>query len=257
MYLLMKLFFREYGSGEPLVILHGLLGSSDNWLTQAKMLAPCFKVYTVDLRNHGQSPHDETFDYPSMVDDLVAFFDDQRLSDVVLMGHSMGGKVAMNFALQHPERLRRLVIVDIAPRAYNLEHYKLVEAMLALPLGKLTSRKDADALLEENVPEFDVRQFLLKNLQRTADGGFSWKVNLPVIQAQLGNIGVDLSVQGTFDKPTLFIRGSRSAYIRDSDWPRIQSVFPTAILETLDTGHWVQAEKPQEFVNALTQWLDH
>jgi len=251
----MKLFFREYGDGTPLIILHGLLGSSDNWLTQAKLLSSHYKIYTVDQRNHGQSPHDNEFDYANMVDDLREFLDDRGLEAPVIMGHSMGGKTAMNFALAHPERVSRLVVVDIAPRPYNLEHYKLVNAMVELPLATLKSRQDADDALAQKVSEPDVRQFLLKNLQRTAEGGFSWKVNLPIIQGQLGNVGVDLLTDGHFDKPTLFIRGLRSAYIKDTDWAGILVRFPAAVLETLDTGHWVQAEKPQEFVNALTQWL--
>lgn len=252
----MKLFFREYGEGSPLVILHGLLGSSDNWLTQAKLLSPHYKLFVIDQRNHGQSPHDDAFNYGSMVDDLLEFLDDHGLSDPVLIGHSMGGKTVMNFALLHPERVSKLVVVDIAPRAYDLEHYALVNAMSELPLPELKSRQDADAALAPKVPEPDVRQFLLKNLQRTAEGGFSWKVNLPVIREKLQNIGVDLLSDGSFDKPTLFVRGARSKYIRDTDWSNIKVRFPAAALQTIDTGHWVQAEKPQEFVTLLTHWLE-
>lgn len=251
----MKLFFREYGEGTPLVILHGLLGSADNWLTQARLLSAQYKIYTVDQRNHGQSPHDDAFDYQVMVDDLLEFLDDHDLAQPVLIGHSMGGKTVMNFALQHSDRLSRLVVVDIAPRAYDLEHYALVNAMLELPLAELGSRNDADALLAAKVPDPDVRQFLLKNLQRTSEGGFLWKANLPVIQEKLRNVGVDLLTSDTFDKPTLFVRGERSPYIKDGDWPAIQKRFPSAALETLATGHWVQAEKPQEFVTLLTDWL--
>jgi esterase len=251
----MKLFFREYGEGTPLIILHGLLGSSDNWLTQAKLLSPQYKIYTIDQRNHGQSPHDNGFDYQSMVNDLLEFLDDHQLSDPVLIGHSMGGKTVMNFALLHPERVSKLVVVDIAPRAYNLEHYALVNAMSELPLPSIKSRNEADTLLSAKVDEPDVRQFLLKNLQRTAEGGFSWKVNLPVIREKLSNVGVDLITTGTYDKPTLFIRGVRSKYIRDTDWDGITKRFPNATLQTMETGHWVQAEKPKEFVELLTHWL--
>ena len=161
----------------------------------------------------------------------------------------------MNFALQHPERVSKLVVVDIAPRAYNLEHYTLVNAMVELPLPELKSRNDADALMAAKVAEPDVRQFLLKNLQRSAEGGFSWKVNLPIIQQKLANVGVDLLTDNTFDNPTLFIRGARSAYIKDADMQAIQRYFPSATLETIDTGHWVQAESPNEFVKILTEWL--
>ena len=251
----MKLFFRTYGEGQPLVILHGLFGSSDNWLTQAKLFSASYKVYTVDLRNHGQSPHDDGFDYQSMVDDLKAFFEDNNLTNAILLGHSMGGKAAMNYALQYPERLEKLIIVDIAPRLYDLEHYVIADGLVAIPLPELTSRNQADEILSKYVPEPDVRQFLLKNLQRKSEGGFSWKINLPVIRQKLKNIGVDLLKEGTFDKPTLFIRGVRSSYVRDQDWQRISEVFPAARLETMETGHWVQAEKPQEFVDVVTRWL--
>jgi len=148
----MKLYFREYGEGSPIIILHGLLGSSDNWLTQAKLLSPSFKVYTIDQRNHGLSPHSDTFDYESMVSDLAEFIDDHKILDPVLMGHSMGGKTVMNFALKHPDKLKKLIVVDISPRAYDLEHYSLVEGLVKLPLATLASRNDADAALAGDVP---------------------------------------------------------------------------------------------------------
>src|SRR6187549_2813634 len=221
----MKLFFREYqpvntGNTQTIVILHGLFGSSDNWLTQARIFSNSnYKVYTVDLANHGQSPHSENFDYPSMVNDLEGFFNDQGIQHAVLIGHSMGGKAAMNFALAHPEKIERLIVVDISPRYYDLEHYTILEGLNALDINSITSRNEADERLLQYVPEPDVRQFLLKNLQRKTEGGFSWKINLPVITEKLANIGVDLQYPGTFTKPTLFIRGIRSKYVPDSDWP--------------------------------------
>lgn len=251
----MKLFFREYGQGKPLIILHGLFGSSDNWLTQAKLFADTFKVYTVDLRNHGLSPHSDLFDYPSMVSDLEEFVDDHNIIAPVFIGHSMGGKTAMNFAVAHPGKIDKLIVVDISPRAYDLEHYTILDGLNAIPLETITSRNEADEILSRYVSESDVRQFLLKNLQRKPAGGFSWKINLPVLTRKLSNIGLDLQVEGTFTKPTLFIRGARSNYVLDSDWSRISTLFPEAILETMDTGHWVQAEKPKEFVDLVIQWL--
>ena len=251
----MKLFSREYGEGQPFIILHGLFGSSDNWLTQAKILSVHYKVYTVDLRNHGQSPHDDGFDYNVMVNDLVEFLDDHQLQNPIILGHSMGGKVAMNFALLHPEKLEKLIVVDIAPRAYKLEHYVIVDGLKAIPIDTLSSRNQADEILSTFVPEPDVRQFLLKNLQRKAEGGFIWKINLPVIAEKLGNIGVDLKFTGTFEKPTLFIRGAKSKYIRDEDRARIKEIYPKSSFVTMDTGHWVQAEKPKEFVEVVMKWL--
>jgi esterase len=251
----MKLFFREQGNGQPMIILHGIFGSSDNWLTQAKLFADRFHVYLLDQRNHGQSPHDDTFDYPAMAEDLKNFIDEHQLKDPIIIGHSMGGKVAMNFALAYPDKLSKLIIVDIAPRAYNLEHYVIIQGLKAIDIKNISSRNDADSALAAFVPEPNVRQFLLKNLLRKPEGGFSWKINLPVIDKNLSKIGLDLQFEGTFEKPTLFIRGGRSKYVRDEDMKRIQEIFPTATLQTLDTGHWVQAEKPKEFVEMVSDWL--
>lgn len=251
----MKLFFRELGQGDPIIILHGLFGSSDNWLTQAKLIGARFKVYSVDLRNHGQSPHSNDFDYKSMVADLEEFVDEHQIQNPVVLGHSMGGKAAMNFALAHPDKLSSLIVVDIAPRPYDLEHYTIVKGLNAIPIDTLSSRNEADEILSQYVPESDVRQFLLKNLQRKSTGGFTWKINLPVISQKLSNVGLDLQFSGQFQKPTLFIRGAKSKYVLDSDRSRITEIFPTAELETMDTGHWVQAEKPQEFSEKVILWL--
>lgn len=253
----MKLFYREYGHGQPVIIMHGIFGSSDNWLTQAKLLSPHYHVYTIDLRNHGQSPHSDEFSYPVMVEDLREFVDEHGLRDAIILGHSMGGKVAMNFALAYPDKLQKLIVVDIAPKPYNLEHYVILDGLKAIPIETVASRNEADEVLATYVPEPDVRQFLLKNLQRKTEGGFTWKLNLPVIDKNLSNIGLDLQYPGKFEKPTLFIRGGRSKYITDADMKRIREVFPKAELATLDTGHWVQAEKPQEFVGEVMNWLNH
>ena len=252
----MKLFYRELGGGQPIVILHGIFGSSDNWLTQARIMSEKFHVYTLDLRNHGQSPHDAQFDYPVMVEDLEQFLSDHKLQDPIIIGHSMGGKVVMNFALKYPEKLAKLIVVDIAPRAYNLEHYVIIDGLKAIPINEITSRNEADTVLSSFVPEPDVRQFLLKNLLRKPEGGFTWKINLPVVDKNLSKIGFDLQFEGKFDKPTLFIRGGKSKYVRDSDMTHIKEIFPQAELETMDTGHWVQAEKPKEFVDLVLRWIE-
>ena len=251
----MKLFFRELGQGQPIVIMHGIFGSSDNWLTQAKLLSPSYRVFSLDVRNHGQSEHTEEFDYPAMVSDLVEFLDSHQLKDPIIVGHSMGGKIAMNFAIAHPQRLQKLIVVDIAPKAYNLEHYVILDGLKSIPIDTVSSRNDADKALEQFVPEADVRQFLLKNLQRKPEGGFKWKLNLPVIDRNLKNIGLDLQFEGTFEKPTLFVKGARSRYISDGDEVLIRARFPKAEIMSMDTGHWVQAEKPQEFVDRITKWL--
>lgn len=255
----MKLFFREYPSAKPnapvMIIMHGLFGSCDNWLTQAKLFNQDYQVYTIDIRNHGLSPHSDDFDYTFMVKDLVEFIDDHQIQNPIVIGHSMGGKAAMNFAIAHPDKLACLIVVDIAPRAYNLEHYTIAEGLNAITIDTLTSRNEADEQLARFVPEPDVRQFLLKNLQRKPEGGFSWKINLKVITEKLGNVGVDLQYKGTFNKATLFIKGNRSNYIGDTDTKLILQYFPQAKLEGMDTGHWVQAEKPQEFVTLVHNYL--
>lgn len=255
----MKLFFREYKApnplAQPIVILHGLFGSCDNWLTQGKLLCDTYHVYTVDQRNHGLSPHSDAFDYAAMADDLKEFIDEHQLKNPIVIGHSMGGKTAMNFALAYPDKLSVLIVVDIAPRAYNLEHYTIAEGLNAISIDTLASRNAADEQLSRFVPEADVRQFLLKNLQRKTEGGFSWKINLKVITEKLGNVGVDLLHKGVFQKPAFFIKGNRSKYVTEEDAVHIQEVFPNSTIVGLDTGHWVQAEKPQEFVDTVKSLL--
>jgi pimeloyl-ACP methyl ester carboxylesterase len=251
----MKLFYREYGSGSPMVILHGLMGSSDNWLPQAKMLGGQYHVYVVDQRNHGQSPHSHDFDYRVLQEDLRLFIEHHNLINPVVLGHSMGGKAAMNFALAYPEKLSKLIVVDIAPKAYEVRHDHIVEGLKAVPIESVTSRNEADEALASYVPNPSVRQFLLKNLLRKPEGGFTWRINLEVIDKNLELIGVGLLHQSVFDKPTLFIRGAKSDYILDADRPVIKKFFPNATLVTMDTGHWVQAEKPEEFVKVVLNFL--
>jgi pimeloyl-ACP methyl ester carboxylesterase len=251
----MKLFHRESGQGQPMILLHGIFGSSDNWLTPAKLLSSQFHTFALDLRNHGQSPHEESFNYPVMAADVLEFIEANKITNPVIVGHSMGGKVAMNFALAYPDKLQKLIVVDIAPKEYNMKHYVILEGLNGIPIEQVTTRAEADEILARYVPEADVRQFLLKNLQRKAQGGFKWKLNLVAIDANIERIGLDLEFPGPFNKPTLFVRGARSNYIRDEDVARIKEVFPMAKLETLDTGHWVPAEKPKEFVELVEQWL--
>lgn len=251
----MDLYFREQGQGKPLIFLHGIFGSSDNWLTQARMLSKDFHTYALDMRNHGQSPHDDVFDYPAMTADLLAFVKKHEIRDPFVIGHSMGGKVAMNFAVAHPERVQKLIVVDIAPKEYNMRHYAILEGLQAIPVDDLSSREEADEALATYVEEPEVRQFLLKNLQRKPEGGFKWKLNLRVIGEQIENIGKDLQAEGKFEKPTLFLRGARSNYVKDEDFDRIREVFPAAEIETFDTGHWLPAESPEKFVQKVREWL--
>jgi esterase len=251
----MKLFFRESGQGPPLIILHGLFGSSDNWYTVAKTFAATRHVYLVDQRNHGQSPHSNDFNYPLLVEDLHEFIKDQQLAEPSVIGHSMGGKVAMNFAVKYPDQLEKLIVVDIAPKAYPVHHEQLIDGMKALVLDQLPSRSEADSLLSRDVPDAAERQFLLKNLERKPGGGFQWKINLKAIDEHLIEIGEGMQYPGKFEKPTLFVRGVRSNYIKPGDEGEIRKIFPLAHFAVLETGHWVQAENPVEFSRTVLDFL--
>lgn len=252
---MMKLFYRELGQGQPFIILHGLMGSSDNWLTQAKLLADQYHIYMVDQRNHGQSSHSDAFDYKVLATDIKYFIHQHNLDKPIVLGHSMGGKAAMNFAIANPDLLDRLIIVDIAPKAYPIHHDNIVEGLKAIPISTLQTRNEADEILSQYISEVDVRQFLLKNLSRKAEGGFTWKINLPVIDKNLEFISADIQFPGSYNGQTLFVRGAHSKYIKDEDRSRIKDLFPNSTLITMDTGHWVQAEKPQEFVEVVRNFL--
>ena len=252
----MKLFFRQSGQGQPLIILHGLLGSSDNWFTLAKKFSETYSVYLIDQRNHGQSPHSDDFDYKVMTEDLEEFIRDNGIQNPHIIGHSIGGKTAMNFAVKNPDQVSKLVIVDIVPKIYFVKHDSLIDGMEAIPLASITNRTEAEMILSEHEGDQAVRQFLLKNLSRNSDGKFFWKVNLPVLNKNLQLIGADLQYEGTFDKPSLFIYGKKSDYFKTGDDKLIQNRFTKAKFVTLETGHWVQAEKPQEFAEVVLQFLN-
>ncbi|GAB4333129.1 MAG: alpha/beta fold hydrolase [Flammeovirgaceae bacterium] len=252
----MKLFFRRLGAGKPLIILHGVFGNSDNWLTISKKIAERYEVFLLDQRNHGQSPHSEVFDYQAMTDDLLEFVEEHQLIEPIIVGHSMGGKVAMSFALQYPEKTGKLVVVDIAPRAYPPHHEAILKGLKNMPLAKLTTRQEADDFLSEYVPELSTRQFLLKNLYRDESGKFAWRINLPVIDRQMPVILGNISSKNTFDKPTLFMGGELSKYIQPPDYEQIRALFPKASIRYVKgAGHWVQAEKPKEFLEELFLFL--
>ncbi len=251
----MDLFFRESGQGPALIILHGLFGSSDNWYTVAKSFSPSYKVYLIDQRNHGQSPHSDDFNYKLLTEDLREFFTAHKISSAIVIGHSMGGKTAMNFAVRYPDLVDRLIVVDIVPKSYRVHHDRLVEGMQSLPVDRLQSRTEADTLLAKNVPDLSERQFLLKNLVREPEGGFHWKLNLTAVDNHLEEIGAGMQYDGKFEKPSFFIRGKHSNYYKPGDEDLIRTIFPAARFLVLDTGHWVQAEKPAEFVQSVLEFL--
>jgi esterase len=251
----MKLFFRQQGQGKPLIILHGLLGSSDNWHSLGKSFADTFTVYLVDQRNHGQSPHSDEFNYKVLTEDLEKFIKENKIEKPHIIGHSMGGKTAMNFAVKNPSAVDKLIVVDIVPKKYVVRHDRLIEGMKAIPLEETTSRAGAEVALAGYEPDPAVRQFLLKNLSRDSEGKFVWKVNLPAIDRHLQETGEGMIYPGSFGGPTLFINGKKSDYYKTGDDVLIRKIFPKAQFISLETGHWVQAEKPQEFSQAVLQFL--
>ncbi|MBI4853754.1 MAG: alpha/beta fold hydrolase [Acidobacteria bacterium] len=252
----MQLNYLSYGSGEALIILHGLFGSLDNWHTLSKSFAEHYKVFSLDQRNHGRSPHSEEFNYSILVQDLLEFMEQQNIKVANILGHSMGGKVAMQFALSYPDRVAKLVIADIAPKSYPPTLIELFQTLSSIDLSRFSNRKEIDKDLAEGVKDFAVRQFILKNIYQNSEGKFSWKMNLPVIKKSYLEMSGSINLANTFSKPTLFIRGEKSSYIEDSDVSLIKSFFPFAQIVTMaKVGHWVHAENPKEFFQIVMEFL--
>lgn len=252
----MELYFREFGAGDPVIILHGLFGFSDNWQTIAKSLASQYLVITPDLRNHGRSPHLPSHTYEEMAEDLRLFMENHWMHSAVLIGHSMGGKVAMQMALNHPDMVEKLVVVDIAPGKAADNHSGIFEALLGMDLSVMQARADIESYLVSRIPDMGIRQFLLKNITRNDDGKFAWKMNLPVLWRHFPDI-LDAVTGEPFDKPALFVRGDRSDYIKDADTALIMTLFPQAEITTIpNAGHWVHADKPNELITVISEFLD-
>lgn len=250
----MKLFFREVGQGTPVVILHGLFGMSDNWMTFAKRLSSDYHLFLLDLRNHGRSPHAAEMSYGAMAADVYNFVRETIKVPCNIFGHSMGGKVAMTLALREPEWVRSLVSVDIAPKRYfSPKFQEFLQVMMHIDLNKLTSRKEADGLLEDALHLHPAtRQFLLKNLYRTADNRFGWRLNLPVLYDNLYDLLGGIDQDGQYEKAALFARGSESDYIADADREIIHKWFPRAgIVDIESANHWVHSSAPEALEMAL------
>ena len=254
----MELHYESYGSGPALICLHGLFGSAENARTLNKhVFAKHFSVYAPDQRNHGHSPHSDAFSVEVMTQDLIQFLDDHDLNQVFLMGHSMGGKVALYAALTHPERIHRLIVVDIAPRPYSPHLQLIFDALRAIDLAKTKSRKDLDQALADHIPQKLIRQFLLKNVKRCDDKSFRWRINLEAITTNYETATEAELGERTFGKPTLFIRGGRSSYVTDEDKPLINKHFPQAEIVTIEeAGHWVHYEAPQAFAQEVLRFLE-
>ena len=254
----MKLHFKQFGSGPPLIILHGVFGSSDNWKTLANHLMSTFEVYLVDQRNHGLSPHSDDFNYQVMTDDLKELLDDEQIEKYSLLGHSMGGKTAMNFAIQYPEKIIKLIIVDIAPKRYPPRHQNILKGVHSLTLHEINTRKEADDLLSVTINNAGIRQFILKNLSRNPEGLFYWKINWKAIEDNIQAIGEPLLSHAVFSGKVMFIRGAQSDYILNEDEPLLKKHFPDAVLITIKkAGHWVHAEQPAQLLALIKQFIKY
>jgi pimeloyl-ACP methyl ester carboxylesterase len=254
----LDLNYKVFGNpaAPPVLILHGLFGSLDNWQTLAKKIAEeGFRVFILDLRNHGRSPHTDSHTYDEMAHDLMDFIEAQALEKPYIVGHSMGGKVAIQFAAFYPQSYAKLVVVDISVRGYPVHHDKILEGLAAIDLKQIETRQQADAILQDFVEEADTRQFLLKNLDRNKEG-FVWRINLPVLTASIEAISEGVGRNTGAQQPVLFIRGGKSKYIQEGDYTLIEEIFPQAQIKTIEeAGHWVHAEAPQAFLDILLPFL--
>ncbi|HDP88402.1 MAG TPA: alpha/beta fold hydrolase [Thioalkalivibrio sp.] len=257
----LSLHVRDYDAtrdGTPVVLLHGFLGSGVNWHSIARRLNEAWPVLVPDLRNHGQSPHATAMDYPAMAADLAALFEARGIERAVLVGHSMGGKLAMEYALRHPDQVARLVAVDIAPVRYHHGFEAVFRALRAVDLARIASRRDADAMMQPVLETEGLRQFLLQNLEKT-DAGWRWRIDLDILQAAVPVIqDAPPALEGRqFEGPARFLYGARSDYVTDAAEPLIRRHFPQAGLEAIPAaGHWVYAEQPQAFLEALWRFLE-
>lgn len=242
--------------GTPLLILHGLYGHAGNWASQAKVLAAEREVYALDARNHGKSPHSEVMDFAAMAGDVLETMDALGLASVDLLGHSMGGKTAMQVALRAPQRVRRLVVVDIAPVAYTRGDSQVLAGLCAIDTASLASRDEADAALQDWVADPRVRDFLLANLQKGRDGHFSWRFNLPVLRAAFRDIIGWPQGTNSYTGPVLFIKGANSDYILAEHREATLRQFPAARSKSVSgAGHWVHSEKPETFLKLVQDFL--
>jgi pimeloyl-ACP methyl ester carboxylesterase len=250
------LHHKEMGQGPPLLILHGLFGTLDNWQTMGRALSNDFTVFLLDLRNHGRSPHVDDHTYPALAEDVRRFMETHWMYDGAnVIGHSMGGKTAMQLALTYPELVRRLVVVDIAPKPYQGSHHEILSALDSLPLSEIDSRQAAEEHLARTLPDAGIRQFLMKNLTREKDGRFVWKMNLPVLLRHYPDVLAPVDGE-PFEHPALFLRGGRSAHVLPSDEATIMRLFPAAVIRTLpDAGHWVHADAPMDMLALVRDFL--
>ena len=255
----MQLFYRKFGQGKPLIILHGLFGISDNWVSFGKKIADLgYEVFIPDQRNHGRSPHSPAFNYLALVDDLFEFIDEHELEDAVILGHSMGGKVAMRFVLENPEYVSKLIVVDISMRAYAARphHKNIIRAMKNVDFSQVHSRKEVEEILAKDISDQKIRLFVMKNLQRINQKDFQWRLYIDGILDNLDLMFDGIDAEEPFLKPSLFIRGGTSDYILEEDIYAINEAFPHSKLYTIPHAtHWVHAEFPILFYKYVSEFL--
>ena len=251
----MLLHYKEIGEGKPLVILHGLFGTSDNWQTHAKKLGEYYRVILVDQRNHGHSPWSEDFTYEHLADDLERLILHLGIDQFTLIGHSMGGKTAMYYSQKYPNRLEKMVVVDIGIKRYPMHHNEIIKGIKSIDLSTIESRSAAEQAMLPFVDSYGVRQFLLKNLYWIEKGKLAWRMNVDVLEREMEEILAPIPTIEAWT-PTLFLRGAMSNYILDEDWDAIEEVFPDATLETIENaGHWVHSEQPEEFIEKVLGFI--
>lgn len=242
---------------ETVIILHGVFGMLDNWHLTAKALSETHRVITYDARNHGKSFHDADCSYQAMANDLLGLMNSLNINEAFILAHSMGGKTAMLFADQHPQKVKKLLVVDIAPKAYHAGHLEYIQAFKSIDFSKIQSRKEADDAFLPYAPIMGVRQFLLKNLEANSEGGYKLKINIEAIENHYYDIIGGLKFESVFNKETHFILGEKSGYLKESDKPFIEHHFPNAFYHTVSkAGHWVHADNPEEFLKVVKEIID-
>lgn len=254
----MLLHSQIIGEGQPFLILHGFLGSGDNWKTLGNQFSEKgYQVHLIDQRNHGRSFHSDEFSYQVMSNDLAAYCEHYQLDNIILLGHSMGGKTVMEFATVYPEKVSKLIVADIGPKAYPQHHQDILKGLSSLNFNEISSRGMADEEISKYIPHFGTRQFLLKNLYWVEKGKLGLRINLPVLIKEYDIVGDALSENALFEKETLFVKGEKSQYIIDMDEILIHKHFPKATIETISkAGHWLHADNPKEFFEKIMEFLN-
>jgi len=252
----MSLNYKEYGKGTPIIILHGLLGMLDNWHSFAKKLSEEYWIISIDQRNHGKSFHDSNFDYDLLSQDLYYFLEEQHIPRCHILGHSLGGKTALNFIRDYPDMVDKTIIVDISPKAYKGSHHQIFEAMRSLDLSKLNSRKEAQDYMQDKLDNNSVVLFLMKNLARNPEGTYRWKANIDALFDNYSNIVQSIDLEEASDKDVLFIRGEKSSYVSDKDIEDIKENYPYASFKTINNaGHWVHVDNSEDLLSTVKEYL--